>query len=33
MSNYPGVTTVIMFIFLLIIIGEILSHFLRKKIN
>jgi len=33
MSNYPGVTTVIMFIFLLIIIGEILSHFLRKKIK
>ena len=33
MSNYPGVTTVIIFIFLLIIIGEILSHFLRKKIN
>lgn len=33
MSNYPGVTTVIMFIFILIIIGEIFSHFLRKKIH
>ena len=33
MSNYPGVTTVIMFIVGLIIIGEIVSHFLRKKIN
>jgi len=32
MSNYPGVTTVILFIVGLIVIGEILSHYLRKKI-
>ena len=30
MSNYPGVTTVIMFIVGLILVGEVLSHFLRK---
>ena len=32
MSNYPGVTTVIMFIVGLILIGEVLSHYLRKRI-
>ena len=32
MSNYPGVTTVIMFIVGLILVGEVLSHFLRKRI-
>jgi phosphonate transport system permease protein len=32
MSNYPGVTTVIMFIFLLVMIGEIFSNYYRKKI-
>lgn len=32
MSNYPGVSTVIIFIVGLIIIGEFVSHFLRKKI-
>ena len=32
MSNYPGVTTVIMFIVGLILVGEVLSHYLRKRI-
>jgi len=32
MSNYPGVTTVILFIVGLVVLGEILSHFLRKRI-
>ena len=32
MSYYPGVTTVIMFIVGLILVGEVLSHYLRKRI-